>query len=504
MKKIFSILLFAFVLRIIAANQSLWLDEAINVRATSTKTVVELVTDYSLADFHPPIYHVILHYWIGLFGYSEISVRMPSILFGLITIFFVYKISELFFGSDDLNLKPYTSKFNIIPPILLASSSLHVYYSSEARMYSLAAMGISASIYFMMKLLGDSNPFSKINSLFKNKKITYFLKLPTKSDLHSRSYQKASILFIIFTCIAIYSDYLTWFMLPVFLLLLPAQTLISLLAIIPWLPYFIKQLNIGTATATQFPLWSQVVGGLSPKTIALIPIKFLIGRVSIDNNTIYLAVLIPLLLLTTYLFFKSTKHIIKHKEKNLLIIFSWFFTPLVIGILIAFKISVLSYFRLLFILPAFYLILTHGLSKINNRYKTGVFLLLFTVNIITTGIYIFIPKFHKEDWRGLVEYINETPADKALVLIPSIAQADPYLYYEQDIQIADRINFELTSPPTTIYLLRYVQEIFDPEDKLRTQIENIGYQKTSEKTFNGVVVWIYSYTGNTFALNLKN
>ena len=39
--------------------------------------------------------------------------------------------------------------------------------------------------------------------------------------------------------------------------------------------------------------------------------------------------------------------------------------------------------------------------------------------------------------------------------------------------------------------MRYVQEIFDPEDKLRKEIERQGFVKKGEYAFNGVVVWKY-------------
>ena len=43
----------------------------------------------------------------------------------------------------------------------------------------------------------------------------------------------------------------------------------------------------------------------------------------------------------------------------------------------------------------------------------------------------------------------------------------------------------------TIWLMRYVQPIFDPEDRLRLRIEDLDYQKKGEYDFNGVVVWRY-------------
>lgn len=38
-------------------------------------------------DTAPLLHYVILHYWMQLFGSSELSVRMPSILSGVVSIF---------------------------------------------------------------------------------------------------------------------------------------------------------------------------------------------------------------------------------------------------------------------------------------------------------------------------------------------------------------------------------------------------------------------------------
>jgi hypothetical protein len=43
----------------------------------------------------------------------------------------------------------------------------------------------------------------------------------------------------------------------------------------------------------------------------------------------------------------------------------------------------------------------------------------------------------------------------------------------------------------TVFLLRYVQEIFDPKDEKRAYLEAIGYKFIRQENFNGVVVWEY-------------
>src|SRR5690348_14814461 len=94
---IYLILIFGFALRLIASNQSLWLDEAINVLAAKDLSFWQFVSSYPIGDFHPPLYFGILWVWSHLFGYNEIFLRLPSIFLGVGTIYVVYLLGKELF-----------------------------------------------------------------------------------------------------------------------------------------------------------------------------------------------------------------------------------------------------------------------------------------------------------------------------------------------------------------------------------------------------------------------
>jgi len=104
------ILLSGFVLRLIAINQSLWIDEATSALVTRM-SLVDLFGKFLPGDFHPPFYYLLLKFWSNLFGSSEVALRSLSILFGLATIYLVYKLGGR------------------IAALLMATSGLHIYYS---------------------------------------------------------------------------------------------------------------------------------------------------------------------------------------------------------------------------------------------------------------------------------------------------------------------------------------------------------------------------------------
>src|SRR3989344_5684606 len=93
--KLSLLFLIAFSIRLISLNQSLWLDEATTAIAVQTHSFWNIVTQFSPSDFHPPLYYLVMKVWTGIFGYSEVAIRMPSVLFSMLAGLVVYKIGNL-------------------------------------------------------------------------------------------------------------------------------------------------------------------------------------------------------------------------------------------------------------------------------------------------------------------------------------------------------------------------------------------------------------------------
>lgn len=147
---IFIILIIGLVMRFVQINQSLWLDEAIGAIAAKNFSYTHLITDFLKSDNHPPLYYLVLKFWTSVFGYSEISLRLPSILFGLGTIYLTYLIAKTITKSKYIP---------IVAAFLVSISSFFIYYSQEARMYAMAAFLASLAIYAYIKLLRKSNNY---------------------------------------------------------------------------------------------------------------------------------------------------------------------------------------------------------------------------------------------------------------------------------------------------------------------------------------------------------
>lgn len=117
-------------------TQSLWRDEAFSV-LVATPGGWETIK-LTAADYNPPLYYLTLNLWMKIFGSSEISIRSLSLIFFVCLLFVVFKFSQ----------KLFKGKWPFIATLLFAVNPLLVYYGFEARMYSLYAFLITASMYF--------------------------------------------------------------------------------------------------------------------------------------------------------------------------------------------------------------------------------------------------------------------------------------------------------------------------------------------------------------------
>jgi uncharacterized membrane protein len=125
------------------STHSLWYDEAASVmlaKMSLTDMVAKTATDV-----HPPFYFATLSTWCKVFGFSAVSLRMLSILFGVGSILLLFKIAA----------KLFDKQVALASAALLAVSDMHVFYSQEIRMYALQTLLCLASTYFLIRARED-------------------------------------------------------------------------------------------------------------------------------------------------------------------------------------------------------------------------------------------------------------------------------------------------------------------------------------------------------------
>ena len=81
---IWLIVILGLILRLIAIDQSFWLDEATQA-ILSSKTVGFILFNRT-ADFHPPLFYLLSHIWINI-NTSDIWLRLLPLTFGVGSIY---------------------------------------------------------------------------------------------------------------------------------------------------------------------------------------------------------------------------------------------------------------------------------------------------------------------------------------------------------------------------------------------------------------------------------
>lgn len=155
------------------SHQSIWLDEVASLVSAKQSTIIEVIKTTYITERIPPLYPVFLHFWIKAFGFSECSIRIPSAIFGFLTIPIIYILSKSLFDN----------RVAILSSLFLAISPFHIWYSQEARYFTIAVFLNLLSILFFLKILKDHN---------KPSYLYYFF-------------------YISSTCLAIYTNYLIVF-----------------------------------------------------------------------------------------------------------------------------------------------------------------------------------------------------------------------------------------------------------------------------------------------------
>src|SRR5512136_69237 len=137
-------------------HKGMWLDETFSVWVAN-HSVAEMLQWIVKIDQHPPLYYLLLHYWIARYGDTPYYVRLLSALFGAGTIPIIYLIGKRMSGAV----------MGLAAAVFLALSPFNIRYAQETRMYTLLTFNASVAIYALVRLLTDPNATRPIGSQFR-------------------------------------------------------------------------------------------------------------------------------------------------------------------------------------------------------------------------------------------------------------------------------------------------------------------------------------------------
>lgn len=452
---IFIIILLSLILRLISLNQSLWWDEAINVVYAKSSSFWYFVTEYPVGDFHPPGWFALLWIWTHIFGFSEISSRLPSVILGTATVWLTYLLGK----------KLLHKRIVLLAAIFLAISPLHVYYSQEARMYVFACFAATLSFYFLIRLISKNNWFNFVG-------------------------------FVVALVLVFYSDYLAYLIVlaQIFYLIWVKKVnrvaLLSFFAsgitLLPWLKIFPQQLKTGLNVAYILPGWAQVVGGGNLKDLLLIGIKTIFGRVTIFDKTLYTLVASVVGVIFGSVFILGLKKI----DQSTKLLISWIFVPVILAFLISFFVPILAYFRMIFILPAFYLILAKGIESLPKKFAVPIFFVICLISLVSLFAYYFNPKFQREDWKSAIHFVSQNMNNQTIVIFENNEVPAPARYYGNDLSnfsggLSENLVEDIEGK-NQVFLFEYLVDIYDPNRLVEQKLKNNNFIEIKKYDFSGV------------------
>ncbi len=123
--------------------QSLWSDELASWDISTRETIFQVIG--SVQSDHPPLYYLILRFSQWIFGDSEWALRFPSAVAGWLCIPAIYFLGK----------RLYSEREGIMAALFLAVFWAPVYYSQEARVYSmLILLSILTTCFWWGVMLG--------------------------------------------------------------------------------------------------------------------------------------------------------------------------------------------------------------------------------------------------------------------------------------------------------------------------------------------------------------
>lgn len=130
----------AAVLRFIALGHGLWYDEIVTLVLSARHPVRQIVTEFPGVNAHP-LYSLLAHAALVTFGESGWALRLPAALFGIASVVMVYVLAARYLSRVEA----------WVATAVIATSYHHVWFSQNARGYTLIGFLTLLSTFFLIR-----------------------------------------------------------------------------------------------------------------------------------------------------------------------------------------------------------------------------------------------------------------------------------------------------------------------------------------------------------------
>lgn len=387
----------------------------------SQQTLKELFSIFSWEN-NPPLYFVLMHFWIKVFGISELSARLLPMLFSTFAVIYMYLIG----------LKFLKREIALSASLMYSLSNVIIMESHDCRVYSLLVLLILSSFYYFLSII--KNPRSKSHLVF----------------------------LVISNVLLIYSHFFSFFIIflqVIYVIFLPSvrkrimpKYLLSLiLAFILYLPYlsiFIKR------------FFSTVEKGISKQNVDLSDV--IVSFADTFGNNRFGSLIFITIIFTAI--FKLTLGRGKLNVFELMIYGLFCNLYLILLLLFPFTKHILIVSKyMIFIVPGFYFALLLSIYKLtihSSRVRNALLVLCFALMIYYTDLNHSL----KLESTNMVSYVKKNKDDLTLVYIYPVWIDVVFMYhYNRDIFVDYRNSYKRLENDN-IYMISSADDI--PKDKI--------------------------------------
>ncbi len=370
-------------------GESYWYDEIITIEAASGS--LESIINGA----RPPLYLILAHFWIDLFGTSETATRLLSVIAGLLAVPIIYLVgTEL-----------YNKRVGLVSSFLMAISQFQIYYSQEFRYYSLYVLITVISFYFFITYLKKS----RISLLICYTVSTVLLYYSHAFGIFSIAAQ--GLYYLITQLRSRTFNYH----------LIISLVIINILIIHKLLPRINKQMT-GNALS-----WLPQPTTYTP----LLTLRNYIGA-GLDYPswiTLITGLVFLIITMTIFIIWKGKQNWLRSlsniqndnikllKNKSILLLLLWLVIPILIPYTLSILLNPMYHHRYTIgASPAFYLLLAIVIINIRNIVPEIITIGLFLI-IVTPGLYEFYKTPVREQWREAALYVNRNIKKDDIILL---------------------------------------------------------------------------------------
>lgn len=394
------------------SHESLWADELASWHQSHKDSVFDVIQTMR-GNVHPPGWTVFLHYVQAIIGDSEAALRLPSAIAGIAAIPAIFVLGRYL----------HSTWTGLFAASLITVLWAPIYYSQEARAYSLLILLSILTTYILLRILADLERDRTNRALF----VTYILLCTAASYLH----YSGLVLVVFQGC---------WALMRVRRMRSAVLTIIAIyiLLVLLYLPWLVELFN----DVNRDSFWIRTPDG--PADV----LNYFFFR---QFNLIHF----PFIILLSVLVLSEVRHLLRERkdvfQSPLLFLTGWLIAPY--GAFLLKSIvgtPILNARYLLVSAPAAYLILAFGLSRFIKRpgarwIAMGMLigLSLFTL-IYKTNYYT---ELDKTPYRQVVEaVVNAEDAQLSESLVLSYPLSHAYNYYFEHYDAEKRVDFRIPKP----------------------------------------------------------